>query len=54
MRKLMVLEQRAFRSARASSSWVRLAESIAEAMPPTDEELTLIRVRLHPGEMYSR
>ncbi len=39
----------------AEIGWqVRLAESISEAIPPTDGELELIRVRLDPGGMYSR
>jgi glutaconate CoA-transferase, subunit B len=39
----------------AEIGWsVRLAESISEAVPPTDGELALIRVRLDPDGMYSR
>ncbi len=39
----------------AEIGWrVRLAGDISQTMPPTEEELTLIRVRLDPGGMYSR
>jgi glutaconate CoA-transferase, subunit B len=39
----------------AEVGWqVRLAESLAEAIPPTNEELQLIRVQLDPTGMYSK
>ena len=39
----------------AEVGWqVRLAETLAEAIPPTNEELQLIRVQLDPTGMYSK
>ena len=39
----------------AEMGWqVRLAETLSEAIPPTNEELQLIRVQLDPTGMYSK
>jgi glutaconate CoA-transferase subunit B len=39
----------------AEIGWqVRLAETISQAIPPTDEELQLIRVQLDPTGMYAK
>ena len=39
----------------AEMGWqVRLAETLSEAIPPTNEELELIRVQLDPTGMYSK